>query len=104
MPIITAARVIFTCPGRNLVTLKIETDEGVYGLGDATLNGRELAVVSYLKDHVWTPSSAQELLCNDEHRSGASMCSACSRSTASLLALMKSEGRLPNHVIALEAL
>lgn len=39
-------------PGRNFVTLKIETDEGIYGLGDATLNGRELAVASYLKDHV----------------------------------------------------
>lgn len=52
MPRITAARVIVTCPGRNFVTLKIETDEGVYGLGDATLNGRELAVASYLQDHV----------------------------------------------------
>jgi mannonate dehydratase len=49
---ITGARVIVTCPGRNFVTLKIETDQGVYGLGDATLNGRELAVVSYLEDHV----------------------------------------------------
>lgn len=49
---ITAARVIVTCPGRNFVTLKIETDAGVYGIGDATLNGRELAVVSYLDDHV----------------------------------------------------
>jgi mannonate dehydratase len=49
---ITAATVIVTSPGRNFVTLKIETDEGVYGLGDATLNGRELAVASYLSDHV----------------------------------------------------
>ena len=49
---ITDAKVIVTCPGRNFVTLKIETDEGVYGLGDATLNGRELAVVSYLQEHV----------------------------------------------------
>jgi mannonate dehydratase len=49
---ITNARVIVTCPGRNFVTLKIETDAGVHGLGDATLNGRELAVVSYLADHV----------------------------------------------------
>jgi mannonate dehydratase len=38
---ITSARVIVTCPGRNFVTLKIETDQGVYGIGDATLNGRE---------------------------------------------------------------
>jgi mannonate dehydratase len=49
---ITNARVIVTSPGRNFVTLKIETDQGVYGIGDATLNGRELAVASYLSDHV----------------------------------------------------
>ncbi|MBL8320346.1 MAG: D-galactonate dehydratase family protein [Burkholderiaceae bacterium] len=49
---ITAAKVIVCCPGRNFVTLKIETDEGLTGLGDATLNGRELAVASYLTDHV----------------------------------------------------
>ena len=49
---ITAARVLVTCPGRNFVTLKIETDQGVYGIGDATLNGREKSVVSYLEDHV----------------------------------------------------
>jgi mannonate dehydratase len=49
---ITAARVIVTCPGRNFVTLRIDTDEGLYGLGDATLNGRELAVASYLGDHL----------------------------------------------------
>ena len=49
---IVDARVIVTCPGRNFVTLKIVTDEGIYGVGDATLNGRELAVATYLKDHV----------------------------------------------------
>ena len=49
---ITAARTIVTCPGRNFVTLKIETDQGVYGIGDATLNGREKSVVAYLEDHV----------------------------------------------------
>ena len=26
--------------------------DGVHGIGDATLNGRELAVASYLADHV----------------------------------------------------
>ncbi|MGA9980125.1 MAG: D-mannonate dehydratase ManD [Candidatus Sulfotelmatobacter sp.] len=46
------AKVLVTCPGRNFVTLRILTDEGVYGLGDATLNGREAAVASYLADHV----------------------------------------------------
>ena len=49
---ITAAKVIVCCPGRNFVTLKIETDQGLAGLGDASLNGRELAVASYLTDHV----------------------------------------------------
>ncbi len=49
---ITDADVLVTCPGRNFVTLKLYTDEGLYGLGDATLNGREKAVVSYLEDHV----------------------------------------------------
>jgi mannonate dehydratase len=49
---ITAARVITTCPGRNFVTLKIEVEGGLTGIGDATLNGRELSVVSYLEDHV----------------------------------------------------
>ena len=52
MPKIISARVIVTCPGRNFVTLKIETDAGVHGVGDATLNGRELAVKAYLEDHV----------------------------------------------------
>jgi len=49
---ITAARVIVSSPGRNFVTLKIETDQGLHGIGDATLNGREKAVVAYLEEHV----------------------------------------------------
>jgi len=60
---ITSARVIITCPGRNFVTLRIETDEGLSGLGDATLNGRELAVASYLADHV-----IPTLIGRDAHR------------------------------------
>src|ERR1044071_7658213 len=46
---ISEARVIVTCPDRNFVTLKIVTDDGVTGVGDATLNGRELAVAAYLQ-------------------------------------------------------
>lgn len=34
---IVAAEVFVTCPGRNFVTLKITTDDGIVGLGDATL-------------------------------------------------------------------
>jgi len=49
---IVDARVIVCSPGRNFVTLKLVTEDGTYGLGDATLNGRELAVGSYLNDHV----------------------------------------------------
>src|SRR5256885_12282290 len=49
---IVEAKVIVCCPGRNFVTLKVTTEDGVYGLGDATLNGRELAVAAYLDEHV----------------------------------------------------
>ncbi|MFD8862909.1 D-mannonate dehydratase ManD [Streptomyces sp. NPDC059590] len=52
MATITEATVIVTSPGRNFVTLKITTSDGVTGLGDATLNGRELSVASYLRDHL----------------------------------------------------
>jgi mannonate dehydratase len=49
---IVDAKVIVCSPGRNFVTLKLVTEDGMYGLGDATLNGRELAVASYLNDHI----------------------------------------------------
>ncbi|HET9191747.1 MAG TPA: D-mannonate dehydratase ManD, partial [Vicinamibacterales bacterium] len=49
---ITGGKVIVCSPGRNFVTLKLETADGIYGLGDATLNGREMAVASYLRDHL----------------------------------------------------
>jgi mannonate dehydratase len=60
---IVDATVVLTSPGRNFVTLKVETDEGVTGLGDATLNGRELAVAGYLREHV-----VPLLLGTDPHR------------------------------------
>ncbi|POX38921.1 bifunctional D-altronate/D-mannonate dehydratase [Streptomyces sp. Ru73] len=49
---IERAEVFVASPGRTFVTLRITTSDGVTGLGDATLNGRELAVASYLRDHV----------------------------------------------------
>ena len=49
---IADGRVIVCSPGRNFVTLKLVTEDGLYGLGDATLNGRELAVAAYLQEHV----------------------------------------------------
>jgi len=63
MPKIVSARVIVTCPGRNFVTLKVECDDGTTGIGDATLNGRELAVATYLSEHV-----APCLIGRDAHR------------------------------------
>jgi mannonate dehydratase len=48
---IVDAKVIVCSPGRNFVTLKVTTEDGITGLGDATLNGRELSVASYLTDH-----------------------------------------------------
>ncbi len=49
---ISDIKIFVSCPGRNFVTVKIETNNGFYGLGDATVNGRELAVVAYLEEHV----------------------------------------------------
>src|ERR671929_1804650 len=60
---IVTADVIVTSPGRNFVTLAVITEDGLVGYGDATLNGRELAVASYLKDHV-----APLLIGRDAHR------------------------------------
>jgi mannonate dehydratase len=60
---IERAEVIVTSPDRNFVTLKVTTDDGLVGLGDATLNGRELAVAAYLSEHV-----APLLLGRDAHR------------------------------------
>lgn len=50
--IIDKAEVVVTSPDRNFVTLKLTASDGVTGLGDATLNGRELAVVTYLQEHI----------------------------------------------------
>ena len=41
---ISNIKVIVTCPGRNFTVVKVETDEGVYGVGEGTLNGSEQAV------------------------------------------------------------
>ena len=60
---IVKAEVFVTSPSRNFVTLKVTTESGLVGIGDATVNGRELAVASYLKDHV-----AQLLIGKDAHR------------------------------------
>ena len=50
--LIAAVDVLITSPSRNFITLKITTEDGIVGWGDATLNGRELAVAAYLRDHL----------------------------------------------------
>ena len=50
--VIDRVEVLVTCPGRNFVTLEDRDRDGITGVGDATLNGRELAVAGYLDDHV----------------------------------------------------
>ncbi len=49
---ITSAEVFIGGPNKNYVTLKIMTNEGVYGIGDATLNNRETLPAAYLKDYL----------------------------------------------------
>ena len=49
---ITGAKVLVGGPAKNYVTLKIMTDQGVYGLGDATLNNRETLPAAYLQDYL----------------------------------------------------
>ena len=49
---ITSAEVFVGGPGKNYVTLKIMTDEGIYGLGDGTLNTRETLPAEFLKTYM----------------------------------------------------
>jgi mannonate dehydratase len=49
---ITGAEVFVGGPGKNYVTLKIMTDAGLYGLGDATLNNRETLPAKFLQDYL----------------------------------------------------
>jgi len=49
---ITDAKVFVGGPGKNYVTLKIMTDQGIYGLGDATINNRETLPATYLQDYL----------------------------------------------------
>lgn len=49
---IERVEVLVSSPARNYVTLRVTTRDGLVGLGDATVNGRELAVAAYLREHV----------------------------------------------------
>lgn len=46
---ITEVKVILTSPGRNYTLVKIMTDQGVYGVGDGSLNGSEAIVAEAIR-------------------------------------------------------
>jgi mannonate dehydratase len=45
-------RTILTCPGRNYLIVRVTTEDGITGYGDATLNGRERVVKSVVDDYL----------------------------------------------------
>jgi len=49
---IVDAKVFVGGPSKNYVTLKITTDQGIYGLGDATLNTRETLPAALLEEYL----------------------------------------------------
>ncbi len=51
---ITNARLIICSPDRNFVTLRIETDEGIHGLGDSLLPA--------ISASTWSPASSGAIL------------------------------------------
>jgi hypothetical protein len=76
-------------PGKNYVTLKIVTVQGIYGLGDATLNNRETLSAAYLQDYlvpnligmyprnsedIWQFFSRLAYFCCGRHRDGGRRC------------------------------
>lgn len=61
---ITEVKVILTCPGRNYTLVKVMTDQGVYGVGDGTLNGNE-ATVAQMLSHM-----SELIIGHDEDRIG----------------------------------
>ena len=49
---ITNVKTILTSPKQNYLFVKIETDSGIYGVGDASMNGRELTVANYIDEYM----------------------------------------------------
>ena len=63
---IEQARTVLTCPGRNFLTVIIETDDGVRGVGDATLNGATRRRRGYLDEHVLPLLVGQDARCIED--------------------------------------
>ncbi len=49
---ITKVETLLTSPGRNYLIVKITTRSGIVGYGDATLNGRETVVKTFIDDYL----------------------------------------------------
>ena len=49
---IATVEAIPTSPGRNFTIVKVTTDTGLVGWGDATLNGRELSAAATINEHL----------------------------------------------------
>ena len=49
---IIQVKTILTCPNQNYLFVKILTDSGIYGVGDASLNGREKAVADLIDTYL----------------------------------------------------
>lgn len=49
---ITQVKTILTSPKQNYLFVKIITDSGLYGVGDASLNGREMAVKNFIDEYM----------------------------------------------------
>ncbi|MCC8067066.1 MAG: D-galactonate dehydratase family protein [Clostridiales bacterium] len=49
---ITNVKTILTSPNQNYLFVKITTDSGIYGVGDASLNGREQAVADLIDEYL----------------------------------------------------
>ena len=49
---IIQVKTILTSPNQNYLFVKIVTDSGLYGVGDASLNGRERAVADLIDTYL----------------------------------------------------
>lgn len=49
---ITAVKTILTSPNQNYLFIKVMTDSGLYGVGDASLNGREKTVADLIDTYI----------------------------------------------------
>src|SRR5258708_9050880 len=52
MKITAVTPLVLGTPWRNLTFVKVDTDEGIYGLGEVRMNNRTNALLGYLRDAI----------------------------------------------------